>query len=536
MQTKKKSSLRLKLIGFIFFNLLLSKPLFEINQKKITEKDLSLVNNNLRLDFNNKENINTDNANDENKMVNIKIEAEKISKLNNNSATTIIIGSGPAGIASALYSARNGERPLVIAGTNYGGQLTGTGDVENVPFVMAKKGKDLISDGITQAQKFGAIFLYENCTQIITSEYPYKIVTTNGIYYAFSIILAMGSEVKKLNCPGIEKYWGKGVSSCAICDAPLYKEKVVAVVGGGDSACEEALQLSHHAKKIHLLVRSNKMRASQIMQERVMNDKKIEINYETEVKEIIGDENKIIKIIATKDKKEINLEISGLFIAIGHTPNTSLIKDIVQLTKEGLVECIGRSQTTSVPGVFAAGEIEDGKYRQAGVCAGNGIKASLDASEFLIKQEINSSFITSHEKIWKKNDKTCVNGVCSVNVNSLNESTQNKKKKIIDIKSKTAYENIINENKKKYYLIELYATFCPACTVMKKALEEYITSNNALETYMINIENIPEIADKFNISSIPVLILMDGKKEIARAIGSMDTKKIENWLKKHIKK
>jgi thioredoxin reductase (NADPH) len=497
--------------------------------------------------------------------INYKIEKQKLKDLKNNCATTAIIGSGPAGCSAALYCSRMGGITTVISGDEPGGQLMTTSIVENWPGLLNLEGPMIMQLSKNQAEKYGAIFIEDNVTSIDSSTWPFKLTLKSGnILYAFSIILSTGSTHKNLNCVGEKEYWSKGVSSCAICDGPIYKNKDVIVVGGGDSACEEALQLVPHVKSIKLLVRSNKMRASTIMKKRIEDYKKIEILYNTNIKEIKGDNKKVNQVILlnNENKKEFNLEVSAVFIAIGHIPNTNLLKDIVEIDENGLIVCKYPSQETSIEGIYAAGDVSN-NYRQAGIASGEGIKAALDAYNFLQNKEIEENFIKNNSEIWitKKNVEkeltkriedqiVCENGSCYLvqpieNINDKKiekiankkiEKIANKKiekeiikekkvkTEIIDIKTMKDLKKIGKELKNQFWLLDLYTTQCPSCKTLKLTLNDYILDNNSISVYTMNVENTIDALDYFDVNAVPVIILMNGENEVNRTVGSIDKK------------
>ena len=471
-------------------------------------------------------------------MINTEDFFKKIESLNGNTATTLIIGSGPAAQAAAMYCARLGGRPLVIAG-NDGGQLEYTGVVENIPYVINKQGKDVVALGIQQAKSFGAHFVNEVVTKILVDEYPFKVITNKNVYYAFSIILAMGSNIKKLECPGADLYWGKGISSCAVCDAPLYKDKKVIVVGGGDGACESALQLAFYAKEIAVFVRKSEMRASKIMQEKIKDHKKIKVFYNTEIQKINGDSEKVTHVTAFSDQEKQDFPVDGLFIAIGQFPNTQLVEKIVNidpLTKA--IEYRGRSQATSFDGIFGAGEVGDTHYKQAGIATGEGIKAALDAFDFLTKQSINDEFIKKYMKIWFVEEKICPNGICSIEDGTKIVREEVKKGKISDISYNRDFKKIINKNKMSYFLVDFTAPWCSGCKVLKKTLHEYIKEGGELDVFTINVDEMNSevvtlVKPNVYIKSIPLLLLMKGDAIVARHIGSMDLKELKSWIQKN---
>ncbi len=303
----------------------------------------------------------------------------------------VIIGSGPAGLTAAIYAARADLNPLVIAGTTWGGQLMNTTEIENFPgFVNGILGPELMNNMVEQAKRFGAEFVFENATQVIC-EVDKKIVKTyENEYETDAVIIATGATPRKLGIPGEDKFYGKGVSTCATCDAAFFKDKVVAVIGGGDSAMEESTFLTRFAKKVYLIHRRDEFRASPIMIERAVKNPKIEILYNTEVKEVNGDlKVKSITLFNNQTNETSDLEIDGMFLAIGHIPVTDYLGKDIELTEDGYVKSADGVHT-SIMGVFVAGDVEDHKYRQAITAAGAGCKAALEAQKWLEAIEENS--------------------------------------------------------------------------------------------------------------------------------------------------
>jgi thioredoxin reductase (NADPH) len=296
----------------------------------------------------------------------------------------IIIGSGPAGLTAALYAARADLKPLVIAGMTYGGQLMLTTEVENYPgFPEGKQGPELMQDFIKQAERFGAQMVYEDVTKATFGQKPFIVETAKTKYTADSVIVATGASSMWLGLPSEEKFRGKGISSCATCDGFFFKDKEIIVVGGGDSAMEEASYLTKFAKKVIIVHRRDQFRASQIMQRRVLNNPKMEVMYNKIVEEFVGDQKLTgVKLKDTQSGEVTEMAIEGAFIAIGHKPNTEIFKDQIDLDEKGYVNPIDQTKT-SVEGVFVAGDVRDHRYRQAITAAGMGCMAALDAEKYL---------------------------------------------------------------------------------------------------------------------------------------------------------
>ena len=296
----------------------------------------------------------------------------------------IIIGSGPAGLTAALYTARANLQPLVITGVEWGGQLMLTSEVENYPgFVNGINGPDLMDIMKKQAEKFGTEFISGNVTSVDFSTRPFQVFVGDKKFEASAVIIATGASTKWIGLDSEQKFIGKGVSSCATCDGFFFKDKDIAVVGGGDSAMEEALFLTKFANTVKIIHRRDKLRASKIMQERAINNDKIEFVWDSEVVEVLGDDKvKGIKIQNTKNKETSEIELAGLFVAIGHTPNTDFLKGQINLDELGYV--VKQDGTrTNIDGVFVAGDVHDFRYRQAVTAAGHGCEAAMDVEKYL---------------------------------------------------------------------------------------------------------------------------------------------------------
>ena len=299
----------------------------------------------------------------------------------------IIVGSGPAGLTAAIYAARAELKPLVLAGKEPGGQLMITSDVENYPgFPENITGPDLMAEMIKQAKRFGSELIYKDVTEVDFSKQPFTLKTESEEYKAKAVIIATGASAKWLGLESEKRLTGKGVSSCATCDGAFFKEKKVYVVGAGDTAMEEALFLTKFAKTVIVLVRGEKdaMRASKIMKERAFKNEKISFQFRTEIVEVLG-ENTVsgLKIINNETKAEEEVKADGLFVAIGHKPNTEIFKDSLDKNQIGYLDTMPGSSKTKIEGIFIAGDVHDARYRQAVTAAGFGCMAALDAERYL---------------------------------------------------------------------------------------------------------------------------------------------------------
>jgi thioredoxin reductase (NADPH) len=287
----------------------------------------------------------------------------------------LIIGSGPAGYTAAIYAARAGLNPVLYTGGQPGGQLTTTNDVENFPgYPDGINGPQMMVDLQKQAERFGTKISYGLVTSVDFSGYPHMVtIDEKDVIEAETVIIATGATAKYLGIPSEEKFANKGVSACAVCDGYFYRGKEVAVVGAGDSAAEESTYLAKLCTKVHLIVRRDEMRASKIMQARVKNTPNIEIHWNTETDEIVGDDSGVtgVRIINNKTGEKKELSIQGFFLAIGHKPNTDIFKDYIDMDETGYIKVQPGSTKTNVEGVFAVGDAADKVYRQAVTAAGS---------------------------------------------------------------------------------------------------------------------------------------------------------------------
>jgi thioredoxin reductase (NADPH) len=309
-----------------------------------------------------------------------------------NKVRCLIIGSGPAGYTAAIYASRANLDPVLYEGLEPGGQLTITTDVENFPgYPDGITGTELMGDLKKQAQRFGAEVRPGQATAVDFSVHPLKVTINNEhVIEADAVIISTGASAKYLGLTDETKYAGQGVSACATCDGFFYRRKVVAVVGGGDTACEEASYLAGLAEKVYIIVRKPFLRASKIMQERVMNNPKIEILFEHNATGLFGENGvagvHLVKRMGEPDEEQYDLSIDGFFLAIGHTPNTGIFKDFIKTDKVGYIITEHPTTKTNVEGVFACGDVADPLYRQAVSAAGTGCRAAIDAERYLVEK------------------------------------------------------------------------------------------------------------------------------------------------------
>lgn len=302
----------------------------------------------------------------------------------------LIIGSGPAGYTAAIYASRANLEPVVFEGMQPGGQLTTTTDIENFPgYPEGIKGQEMMDQLRQQAERFGTKIYPNAITEVNFAGRPFLCTADNGMnILADTIIIATGASAKYLGLPDEEKYRGLGVSACATCDGFFYRNKTVAVVGGGDTACEEAIYLSTLARQVYIIVRKDYLRASKVMQKRVAETQNIEVLFNTNTVGLYGDEvvegAHLVRFKGTPDEENFDLPIDGFFLAIGHSPNTSVFQPAIDVDEQGYIRTKGTTTATNIPGVFAAGDVADPRYRQAITAAGMGCKAAIDVERFLL--------------------------------------------------------------------------------------------------------------------------------------------------------
>lgn len=302
----------------------------------------------------------------------------------------LILGSGPAGYTAAIYASRAGLNPIVYTGPEPGGQLTITNDVENYPgYPDGVNGPQMMEDFKKQAERFGTDVRYGMATAVDFSSYPLKVTIDNKEeLIAESIVISTGASAKWLGMESETRLNGKGVSACAVCDGFFFKGNDVVVVGGGDTAAEEATYLSKICNKVYMLVRRDELRASKVMQQRVFNTSNIEVLWNTETDEILGEnEVEAVRVLNNITGEKTEIKAQGFFVAIGHTPNTDIFKGQITLDGNGYIETIPGTTKTNIEGVFASGDVQDTIYRQAVTAAGTGCMAALDAERFLAAKE-----------------------------------------------------------------------------------------------------------------------------------------------------
>jgi len=434
------------------------------------------------------------------------VKSEIKSKVEN----VVIIGSGPAGYTAAIYAARANLQPLLITGFTSGGipggQLMTTTFVENFPgFPDGVLGPELMDLMKAQAVRWGTKLIESDVISIDTNNKPFKLTTLDEIIYANSLIIATGASANKLGIINEEVYWSKGISACAICDGatPQFREAELAVVGGGDSACEEAVYLTKYGSKVHLVVRSEKLRASAAMIDRVKSNEKIFIHWNTSVVEAKGkDWLEKIKTI-DKDNNEGEIDIKGLFYAIGHTPNTSFLESQIDVDKKGYILCNPGRPETSIEGIFAAGDVADAEWRQGVTAAGSGCMAALAAERWLSEKKL-SHLITREQPNPVETDKSSIYDEEEVTEETfdINSDWQ---------KGSYALRKLYHESKRPILVIFSSPT-CGPCHVLKPQLKRVISElNGEVQGIEIDIDKDQEIAKQAGINGTPTVQLFKDK-------------------------
>lgn len=422
-----------------------------------------------------------------------------------------VIGSGPAGLSAALYAARMNMHTVVFKGSMPGGQLTQTTYVENWPGVGTMLGPDIMKKLQIQAENFGVQAATEAIERVDFSSWPYTLFTDDGTEIkALSVVIATGSKPKRLNIPGEEKFWGKGVTTCAVCDAPFYKDKAVAVVGGGDSAVEQAMELAAVAKSVTMLVRAKELRASPIMKSRIAGYPNISVRYSTNVKEVLG-ENQVKGLKLSDDSI---LPVDGLFLAIGHDPNTQIFKGSLETDQTGYLVLKHPTQATSLHGVFAAGDVADYRYRQAGVASGDGIKAALDAASFMRDIGFNENISRRLESRYYDAEKDI----------EIPEMTEVLTSKDFDELAKA---------EKRTLVLDFYAPYCPSCMQMLPIVGAVSAKlDKGFKFIKIDTGKSDELAKRFDVPMIPTILVIHKGKLVSRTTEIMNKRQLIQFLQK----
>jgi len=427
-----------------------------------------------------------------------------------------VIGAGPAGLSAGMYTARANIPTIVCSGPEEGGQLTHASYVENWPAKKKASGIAMIRDLKEQAESFGVKIIVDDVIDCDFSKWPFVITLSDDTQvHALAVIIATGGEQKVLDIPGVTEFWGKGIGICTICDAPFDKGKEVAVIGGGDAAADKALQLAEFAKKITIMVRGSEMRAAGVVQGYLKKEKKIEIKTEVEPLSIES-ANDVLTGLKYKDIKagtDAVLPVQSVYFALGFTPQTALFKNKLPLTKSGYIKLKYPSQQTYVPGVFAAGNVEDDKYQKAGVASGNGIKAAIDAIEFLQLIGFGPQAVEKLKKRFYSEDA----------------------KELVEFKMLDSYQHLQNFIKQtKIGLVEIFAKACPICVTTKNNLEQVASQHRGVLTFaQIPVEKINQ--KEMPIVRMPTLLLIKNGTIAKQLSSKLSVEDIEREINELLK-
>ena len=428
---------------------------------------------------------------------------------NSNIENLVIIGSGPAGYTAAIYASRANLQPLLVTGFSSGGipggQLMTTTFVENYPgFPDGVMGPELMDLMKAQAVRWGTKLIESDVSSIDVTKRPFEIKTLEGKIIANSIIIATGASANRLGIKNEELFWSKGISACAICDGatPQFRDAELAVVGGGDSACEEAVYLTKYGSKVHLIVRSNKLKASAAMADRVLANTKVTIHWNTSVTEAIGNDWLEKIRVNSHNSKNKNIEVKGLFYAIGHTPNTSFLDKQISIDEKGYIKCNPGRPETSLEGIFAAGDVADSEWRQGVTAAGSGCMAALAAERWLSEKELS---ITIHRE-QPEPEKS----------ESLMDQDEDTNEETFDINSQWqkgsyALRKLYHESSKPILVI-FSSPSCGPCHVLKPQLKRVINElNGEVQGIEIDIDKDQDIAKQAGINGTPTVQLFKDK-------------------------
>lgn len=430
----------------------------------------------------------------------------------------LIIGSGPAGLGAAIYGARDNIHTLVIEGPTPGGLLMYTTEVGNWGGEKSIQGPEIIQKLHDHAESLGAKFLSDSVEKVDFSQWPFVVNTMNGHQLrALTVIIATGATPKKLKVPGEDTYWGYGVTACAKCDALFFKDKNVVVVGGGDSAVEEALQLINHVNSVTILVRGSSMRAAASSKERIANNPKIKIIYNAQIQEIVGtqgDDHHVtgVKLLNNKTNEVSDMPIDGVFLAIGHKPQTDLFTGQLSIDELGFINTVDCTHATTVPGVFAAGECADHRYRQAWSSGGRGTEAALDALAWLRSIGFNQN-IAQQLNVWAPDQST------------------------FDVPDLDSYAHLMQESAKssKPIVLDFWGPNCPGClallpTVKKVAKKRQDTASFFKVNAEGELDTVNDLVVKFKVAKIPTILIFKDGHEATRHVGPLTTTELEQLV------
>lgn len=447
----------------------------------------------------------------------IKYDLKKL-KGTENLVPFLVIGSGPASLSAALYGARTRIKTVCLRGNKPGGQLTGTSYIENWPGINRIEGRQVVAQQQQQAEEFGAAMIDDTVSAIDFSRWPYVVQTEEGqTINAMAIMIGTGATARGLNVEGEHTYWGRGVTTCAICDAPYHRDHDVVVVGGGDSAMEEAIELSPYAKNVTILVRTETLKASPSMIEKALGCHNVKIRHNTVITKVNGDEYHVTSIDVKNPKtgEKDNLKITGVFLGIGHDPNTQLFKHALKTNKQGYLVINGRTQQTDYPGVVAAGDVCDPRYRQAGVAAGDGIKAGLDIVWWLSSLGYNQRMQESLEPYFFEKPS--------------------KESQVAHINSEAELQRRMKGAPEELVFLDFYTDACPTCMHMMPVVDWGATKfKDKVRFFKVDASDAFDLTKKYKVPDVPHFIVLRGDKVVGRYHDIMDRPQLYARLKKFL--
>ncbi|NJM00169.1 MAG: thioredoxin-disulfide reductase [Synechococcaceae cyanobacterium SM2_3_2] len=455
----------------------------------------------------------------------------------------VIIGSGPAGYTAAIYAGRANLKPLVFegfqAGGIPGGQLMTTTEVENFPgFPVGISGPELMQNMKAQAQRCGAEMFTEDVTSVDLSQRPFVVRSEDREILANSVIIATGATAKRLHLPSETKYWNRGMSACAICDGamPMFKGVELVVIGGGDTAAEEALYLTKFGSQVHMLLRGDKMRASKVMQDRVLNHPKITLHWHTEAVDVVGNDTRLtgIKVKNNQTDEESVIEAGGLFYAIGHTPNTQIFGDQLQLDEIGYIVTQPNSVATSLEGVFACGDVQDHEFRQAITAAGTGCMAAMLAERWLSEHGLAQEFASEPAVVVE--GETAQTRADDSDIADADFGSKEDSLDLSATKHQGGYalRRLYHESE-RLLMVKYTSPTCGPCHTLKPMLDKLVEEfEGQIHTVEVDITVDPDIAEAGGVTGTPTIQFFKNKELVEQMMGVKPKSQYREVISKYV--
>ncbi len=448
--------------------------------------------------------------------------------VHNQVENVVIIGSGPAGYTAAIYAGRANLKPVMFegfqAGGIPGGQLMTTTEVENFPgFPMGISGPELMKNMKAQAVRCGAELITEDVTAVDLTQRPFVIRSEDRQVLANSVIIATGATAKRLHLPSEEQYWNRGMSACAICDGamPMFKGVELVVIGGGDTACEESLYLTKFGSHVHMLIRGDRMRASKVMQDRVLNHPKITVHWHTQAVDVVGNDTRLtgVRVKNNQTGAETEIQAGGLFYAIGHTPNTQIFGDQLQLDQTGYILTQPDSVATSVEGVFACGDVQDHEYRQAITAAGTGCMAAMLAERWLSEHGLAQEFSAQVNQPQAATSTETESDVGEAEFGSEPDEPAELDLSVTRHRGGYALRRLYHESE-RLLVVKYTSPTCGPCHTLKPILDKIIDEfEGQIHAIEIDITEDPQIAEAGGVTGTPTLQFFKNKELVEQLMG-----------------